>query len=73
MFCDVVDSTTLAGRLDPEDFRAVMMRYHATCTTVIERYGGHRNTWGMGSWSILAGRRRTKMTRSGQSMPAWPW
>jgi class 3 adenylate cyclase/DNA-binding winged helix-turn-helix (wHTH) protein/tetratricopeptide (TPR) repeat protein len=41
MFCDIVDSTILAGRLDPEDFRAVMVRYHATCTTVIERYGGH--------------------------------
>jgi len=41
MFCDVVDSTTLAGQLDPEDFRAVMMQYHATCTEVIQRYGGH--------------------------------
>jgi class 3 adenylate cyclase/DNA-binding winged helix-turn-helix (wHTH) protein len=41
MFCDVVDSTTLAGRLDPEDFCAVMVRYHATCMAVIERYGGH--------------------------------
>jgi class 3 adenylate cyclase len=41
MFCDIVDSTTLAGQFDPEDFRAVMVRYHATCTTVIERYGGH--------------------------------
>jgi len=36
-----VDSTTLGGQLDPEDFRAVMVRYHATCTEVIERYGGH--------------------------------
>src|SRR5262245_56703087 len=34
MFCDIVDSTTLAGQLDPEDFRALMVRYHATCTTV---------------------------------------
>ena len=41
MFCDVVDSTILAGGLDPEDFRVVMGRYHATCTEVIERYGGH--------------------------------
>ena len=39
--CDVVDSTTLAGQLDPEDFREVMVRYHATCTAVIQRYGGH--------------------------------
>jgi class 3 adenylate cyclase len=41
LFCAVVDSTTLAGRLDPEDYRAVMMRYHATCTAAIQRYGGH--------------------------------
>jgi DNA-binding winged helix-turn-helix (wHTH) protein len=41
LFCAVVDSTTLAERLDPEDFRAVMLRYHATCTAVIQRYGGH--------------------------------
>jgi class 3 adenylate cyclase len=41
LFCDVVDSTTLAGQLDPEDFREVMVRYHTTCTAVIQRYGGH--------------------------------
>src|SRR5215467_9836097 len=41
LFCDIVDSTILAGRLDPEDFRTVMVRYHATCTEVIKRYGGH--------------------------------
>ena len=40
LFCDVVDSTTLAGQLDPEDYRDVMGRYHTTCTAVIERYGG---------------------------------
>jgi len=40
LFCDVVDSTTLAGQLDPEDYRDIMGRYHATCTAVIERYGG---------------------------------
>ena len=69
MFCDVVDSTTLAGRLDPKDYRDIMGRYHATCTTVIEHYGGMwRNTWGMGSWSILAGRRHTKTTHGGRSM-----
>ncbi|HEY7490783.1 MAG TPA: AAA family ATPase, partial [Candidatus Tectomicrobia bacterium] len=41
LFCDVVDSTILAGQLDPEDWRDVMERYHATCTAVIQRYGGH--------------------------------
>jgi class 3 adenylate cyclase/DNA-binding winged helix-turn-helix (wHTH) protein/tetratricopeptide (TPR) repeat protein len=41
LFCDVVDSTTLAGQLDPEDYRDIMGRYHATCTAAIQRYGGH--------------------------------
>jgi DNA-binding winged helix-turn-helix (wHTH) protein len=72
--CDVVDSTTLAGQLDPEDFRALLVRYHATCTDVIQHYSGHIAQYlGRGSWSILVGRRRMKTTRGGQSMPAWPW
>ena len=39
--CAVVDATSLAERLDPEDLHDVLMRYHATCTAVIQRYGGH--------------------------------
>jgi DNA-binding winged helix-turn-helix (wHTH) protein len=41
LFCDLVDSTTLAGQLDPEDFGEIMRRYHATGTAVIQHYGGH--------------------------------
>jgi class 3 adenylate cyclase len=40
LFCDMVDSATLAGHLDPEDLRTVTGRYHAACTAVIQRYGG---------------------------------
>jgi class 3 adenylate cyclase len=40
MFCDVVDSTTLGGQFDPEDYRDIMERYHATCMVVIQHYGG---------------------------------
>jgi hypothetical protein len=32
MFCDLVDSTALSGRLDPEDMRAVISAYHRCCT-----------------------------------------
>jgi class 3 adenylate cyclase len=39
--CEVVDATRLAGQLDPEDFREVLVRAHATCTEVIQHYGGH--------------------------------
>jgi class 3 adenylate cyclase len=41
MFCDVVDSTTLAEHLDPEDFRDVLDGYHAACTAAIERFNGY--------------------------------
>jgi predicted ATPase/class 3 adenylate cyclase len=41
MFCDVVESTILAGQLDPEDYRDVILRYQTTCTVIIERYSGH--------------------------------
>src|SRR5215471_5716978 len=41
MFCDLVDSTTLSSRLDPEDYRDVVRAYQAACTAVIQRYEGH--------------------------------
>jgi class 3 adenylate cyclase len=41
MFCDLADSTTLAGQLDPEDLRAVLRAYQQTSAEVIQRYEGH--------------------------------
>jgi class 3 adenylate cyclase len=41
MFCDLVGSTDLSGRLDPEDLREVVRAYQATAATVIARYEGH--------------------------------
>lgn len=41
MFCDLVDSTPLAERLDPEDYREVVRAYQQTCATVIHRFDGH--------------------------------
>ena len=41
LFCDLVDSTRLAGRLDPEDFREVVRAYHQTCAAVIQRFDGY--------------------------------
>jgi class 3 adenylate cyclase/tetratricopeptide (TPR) repeat protein len=40
MFCDLVGSTALSARLDPEDLRAVISVYHRCATAVIERAGG---------------------------------
>src|SRR5262249_6121146 len=40
MFCDLVGSTALSGRLDPEDLRVIIGAYHGCCTELIERNGG---------------------------------
>ena len=40
MICDLVDSTALAVRLDPEDMRAVIDAYHAACARIMQIYGG---------------------------------
>jgi class 3 adenylate cyclase len=41
LFCDLVGSTELARRLDPEDLREVMRAYQAACGDVISRFEGH--------------------------------
>jgi class 3 adenylate cyclase len=41
MFCDLVGSTTLSERLDPEDFREVMQAYNEVCAAVIKRFDGY--------------------------------
>jgi class 3 adenylate cyclase/tetratricopeptide (TPR) repeat protein len=40
MFCDMVGSTALSERLDPEDMRDVIGAYQAACAGVISRYEG---------------------------------
>ena len=35
MFCDLVGSTTLSARLDPEDLRAVISAYHRCCSAAV--------------------------------------
>jgi class 3 adenylate cyclase/tetratricopeptide (TPR) repeat protein len=41
MFCDLADSTALAGRLDTEIFRDVILAYQQACTRSVERYEGY--------------------------------
>src|SRR5262245_15063888 len=40
MICDLVGSTALAARLDPEDMNAVMDAYHAACARIMLSYDG---------------------------------
>ncbi len=41
MFCDLVGSTELSARLDPEDMREVMRRYQDAVAGIVARYEGH--------------------------------
>ena len=41
VFCDLIGSTELASRLDPEDLAGTMTSYHDCCKEVIESWGGH--------------------------------
>ena len=41
LFCDLVGSTELSTRLDPEDLSDLIRAYHRTCEAVISAAGGH--------------------------------
>jgi class 3 adenylate cyclase len=41
LICDLVGSTELAARLDPEDMGRVIRAYQGCCAEVVERWGGH--------------------------------
>jgi class 3 adenylate cyclase/predicted ATPase len=40
MFCDLVGSTALSAKLDPEDLHGVIGAYHRCCTELVEHNGG---------------------------------
>src|SRR5262249_23278094 len=40
VFCDLVGSTALSAKLDPEDLRGIITAYHRCCTELVERNGG---------------------------------
>ncbi|WP_321798230.1 AAA family ATPase [Caballeronia sp. J97] len=41
MFVDLIDSTALAERFDPEDMRRLLGGYHQACARAIEAHEGH--------------------------------
>jgi class 3 adenylate cyclase/tetratricopeptide (TPR) repeat protein len=41
LFCDLVGSTELSAKLDPEDMREVLRAYQEACSKVIKRYDGY--------------------------------
>jgi class 3 adenylate cyclase/tetratricopeptide (TPR) repeat protein len=41
MFCDLVGSTELSHRLDPEELHEVIAAYQRACVRPVEQFGGH--------------------------------
>ena len=41
LFCDVVGSTALSARLDPEDLQSILYQFQICCSDAIRRYDGH--------------------------------
>ena len=41
LFCDLVGSTEIAARLDPEEWRGIVADYHRAAAQAVERFGGH--------------------------------
>ena len=41
LFCDIVGSTALSTRVDPEDLQIVLHQFETCCDNAIQRHGGH--------------------------------
>jgi len=41
MFCDLVDSTSLSERVDPEDMTRIVHAFTESTSTICKKYGGH--------------------------------
>jgi predicted ATPase/class 3 adenylate cyclase len=41
LFCDLVNSTSIASQLDPEEWRELVAGYYRVATAAIERFGGY--------------------------------
>src|SRR5215469_8621447 len=66
MFCDLVGSTRLSARLDPEDLRMILGAYHRCVTEIVEGFGRF-------VLFISAIRRRTRTTPSAPRDAGWRW
>jgi class 3 adenylate cyclase len=41
LFCDLVGSTEISSKLDPEEWREALAGYHRAAAEEISRFGGH--------------------------------
>jgi class 3 adenylate cyclase len=72
MFCDLVGSTALAERLDPEELRELIRDYRKTCEEVVTRYKGLVAQYaGDALMAYSAGRAPTRTMRSAACARPW--
>ena len=73
MFCDLVGSTALSTRLDPEDMREIIGAYHRCCAEVISPKPRvmSPDTWATGCSPISAIRRPMRTMPSARCAPGW--
>jgi class 3 adenylate cyclase len=64
MFSDLVGSTALSARIDPEDLREVILTYQRSVAETVGR-------WAMACWCISGIPKRTKTTQSGLCAQGW--
>ena len=72
MFSDLVGSTALSARMDPEDLREVISAYQ-TCVLRpwVASAGSLRSSWAMECWCISAIPKLMRMTLSGRYGLGW--
>jgi hypothetical protein len=68
VFSDLVGSTALSARMDPEDLREIISAYQKCVTETVRRFGGHVAKYmATACWYISAIRRRMRTMPSGPS------
>ena len=75
MFSDLVGSTALSARMDPEDLREIISAYQKCVAETVHRFGGFVAKYmGDGVLDIFRlSRRPTRTTPSGRCGPGWNW
>ena len=71
MFCDLVGSTPLSTRYDPEDLREIVGAYHRCVADTVARFAGFVAKY-MGDGVLVSSARRSRRSDGGAARPAVP-
>ena len=72
MFSDLVGSTALSARMDPEDLRELISAYQKCAAEAVRRFGGFVARYmGDGVLVYFGYPEATRMTPSGRCVPGW--